>query len=650
MAKAKPEKLRVSFRSSEFAPTIDPPDFGLLQKLYSRFNAQLRPGSVCVLNKNPTDILSSMMRVNKFCATRKGKKKTVLRNLINYMVEFGGLIITNDPDNVFLFDHAQFRRLMESTKRREIPIIPHDLTERAHQLLEIKFEEEETPEKTETTTEPQTGTAPKAITANMVREIVIQKGDESFAQLIEEYPHLETLPTELGILALYSVKRRETELQDSVFALSVYVEELVRNIETQAIDMLLEDGAPEASTAPSSSCDIEAQIRAIRNMIDPIKNVIAEIRQAQAETEEELDTVEVNIIDRMQERLRYTTDADDQERLHRAIARAQEVAQKLQDHLDHLGELLAPYTKRMQHLTSRINAIRLAHSAIAEVELPEIVLPEAPNVDEECLNNWSDINISPPKLDTCQLTEEEKLVLAAYMIVPSKNGKSSNKMEQALAHIGQPVTALLSVAQKLSDHNPKLLNVRSGFGRTFFFWAVKNIELDVTSVIPPEQHQVLRDFFDIPPRTKKKTQTTTGQIEGGATVTLTLKDPEVNLDHLDPNSLTEDEKLVLAIFKVASRRRTLNKVANLVTDMDLLGLGSGKQNFRNNLDRVLEVCNRLTKEPSAMFLRFCGCLKGRSDRSMYAITAPDMVDWIDEFLTPDQVDFIQDYFSGPRPR
>ena len=132
--------VEVVFRESDLNPVHSPPDYQLLNQIASRFADNCNPQNK-VMDRGPESILLPMSRVQKYIATLRGAEKKALWRLINYLIQYGGIIMTNDRR--FIYDAEQFAKIIDASKKKIRPEISHDLQERLEYFIPPEPDEPE---------------------------------------------------------------------------------------------------------------------------------------------------------------------------------------------------------------------------------------------------------------------------------------------------------------------------------------------------------------------------------------------------------------------------------------------------------------------------------------------------------------------------
>lgn len=514
--------------SKIFTLTNQPPS-DILRKCASTFGGRGGYGDPPVLEDTPVNILTRNTKVKAYLVRQKGNFSALMKDLVRYIIEHGGLIATNDPQQKYVFDRGRFEELSRVGSRGVSSLTEYNRQERLYKLLGLAHEDvpsepapaEELDEDSDTPTSP--------VTADEVRSYVNLVSKDGLNGLIVAYPELEELPSLLGLLAVHSAKGRETELEDVLGDIARLIHAFRDRIDTDALEVI--ESFHSNVTTPKADqitvAQIEAQLRHLHDMKKPLDPMQAKLSALKLVQDERLENLEFTIIEQdLQARLDAASRSESTQGeipvLEAALERAEAKADELRDYIDYLADLLAPIKAEIDRINRRMNALRLLKQIFQEKVFEEPALRPAPEFDEEDLLDWrtavpaaSDLPdepvppsgdteqpappVNPGDLPKIKLTEQ--YIVALFRMLGQR---TSLRIANALLRLklieaserGLIFTAAKSLSDKKRPNRP--LSYHGAFKGNATYRPRPNVPRElVDQMIPPEIQRAILDEFEM---------------------------------------------------------------------------------------------------------------------------------------------------------
>jgi hypothetical protein len=514
-----------------FSLTNQPPG-RILQKCASTFGGEGGYSDPPVLNDTPLNILRRNTKVKAFLVREKGNFSALIKDLILYIIEHGGLIATNDPQRSYVLDKDRFHELSLVGKRGVASLTEYDRQERLHKILGIgnqpvPSEATPTDEVSESAT-PQNG-APMSlsqIAPDEIRAYVSLVSKDGLNGLLSIYPMMAEMPKLLGLLAVHSAKGREDDIDETLGDIIRLVHDLRDRIDTDALEILedLQTDAPESASEITSQM-IETQIRVLQEKKAPLDPMQARLSALKLVQDERLEHFEFTIIEQdLQARLDAASRSEATQGevpiLEAALDRAEEKAEELRDYIDYIADLLSPIKAEIDRINRRINALRLLKQIFQAKVFDEPSLRPAPEYDEDALLDWRTAvpaepdppdelpppsgktgppapPVNPGDLPKIQLTEQY-LVAIFRMLGQRTSLRIANALLRLKLIEASERGFIFTAAQSLSDKKrpDRPLSYHGAFKGNATYRPRKHVPRElVDQMIPPEiQRAILGEF------------------------------------------------------------------------------------------------------------------------------------------------------------
>ncbi len=667
-------KLEAQKRKSDIDPRR-PPDHELLIQTSKRF-ADNCDSQTRLMTRTPDSILEPMNKVQKYLQSFSCSNRKALWHLINYFIQYGGVIITNDTNRRFFFDQGQFERIIEASRKRVVPEMPVDPQERLDYFappIDPVDEKVDSP-------------AEEPLTPESIRTMVSEEARESLNGLSHQYPRLTSIIEELGLLAQHSFQGDRKEATSASFALAMILDELLSEIRRQIEDEALETLAGEISTTPTRThgCDVSIKIKSLQQFIAPLQRRLDGLRRAQTVVEDDRSYIQNEIIDQeLKPRLEFSSKEDCQ-LITAAIERAYEKIEEIDAYIQKLLRLRSPIEDQLKDLLRLQNALKVCQMAppvehFEEVSAGTDILSAPPEFDEEELLSWqaSEAPILPPEdaEDTnevpdgtpCSL-EDETLIIAAYQIIGTR--KSSWKVADALFKLGllgsdsKRRGNIISTAREISRRDQPPLTFCGRMSKKYALYMQSTAATgDTGAIIPTELHERLRSLCATTKPPKPETEPTpavspavtpaensakTSPVDSAPLPVLAKNDTKTRIIRLRndvttevecqrTNELTQLQKQIIAVFCLGGKVRTLFKIASVMRNANCF---DPMIDYKNAYKQIFKACLELNK--SQTFLRFCGSLGGKV---LYGVSPDAEISWLDQVFTPEQQETIRRLFA-----
>ena len=405
--------------SKIFTLTNQPPS-DILRKCASSFGGRGGYADPPVLEDTPFNILSRNTKLKAYLVRQKGNFGALLKDLICYIIEQGGLIATNDPQRKYVMDRDRFHKLSLVASRGISSLSDYNRQERLYEILGLASTDspsDAAPAENldDTNQEEDDITAvSSAITAQEIRGYVNLLATDGLNGLIAAYPELADLPGLLGLLAVHSAKGREDDLEEVLGDVVRLVHAFRDRIDADALDVIeaFKPDAPAPKADQITAQQVEIQIRLLQGEKTRLTPLLQRISALKLAEDKRLETLEFTIIEQdLQERLsaakRSPATSKDVPILEAALDRAEAKAEELRNHIDELGDILSPIKAAIDKINRRITALTLLGQVFQATTFEEPTLPPAPEFDVDHLLDWrTAVPDETPEPDAPQDDEE----------------------------------------------------------------------------------------------------------------------------------------------------------------------------------------------------------------------------------------------------
>lgn len=630
--------IEAQARTSEISP-LAPPDIQLLEQICSRFADNCDPNTH-LMTRDPESILVPMNKVEKYVAGQPiGNAKKVLWRLINYFIQFGGIILTNDTERRYFFDEEQFRRIIDAARKKIIPQMPIDKQTRLQSFLAKGAKPAEK----------------KKLTPYEISKILATEITELLSTRLAEFPPAESVVAELNSLVASVFSGEKSRVTETALSLSLAIDSLIRAAQGAGIDQAIEalseqkEKEPPQAIVSAFGCDVSEKKRLIQSLVEPLQRQLETVQGIQTQVENRLARIKQDIIGQELEPLLTMTEGKEHKKIAAAIERAYEKAELLKAYIAELLKIREPLEQQLRELLRRLNALRVCEmSQPLPTQVNEIKISRPPEFDEEELLVWEPPEAESKEETTSPAEEEnpllEKLLVEAYLIAGKRC--SSWRMGDALFEldlIGQDPKirgAVMATCRTISQKNPPPLKYRGSISRRHKIYAV-NADLCrgmTFSVIPMELHDRLRQLLAKKPLAEQKESSPPEQtdslpatkVQAARQTVKTKRRPSPRkkkpLITFSATGLSEEEKVIVAVFYVTGHNRTVKKISSIITRLKLF---SGDPSSDATFRKIFELCDRFSKETANPFLRFFGKV---GINLTYGVPKSTVLPWIETVL------------------
>ena len=499
-------KIQVVYkRSSAFrfrTPDNNSPMFipaNILDKIFNLLDRHCSHKGSVILREKPELLIERNSSVTRFLARKTSEtltKKKLIKEVIIFLVEHGGLIHTDKTKMSYIFDEEQFEIIRRTARERKSFVVSYDVQSRLEELLGQKKKKAD---------KSTTGPLRKVLTTDLT---------ENLSGLLEEFPETASLITEVVTLASQSARlTSEKELSGTSLALAVNLKKLVENIrskiENETLDLLTGDipVVTEGKDSQNGVCNIAGKRNNLQDQMEPINKELQQIRNIQIEVQDDIETIEDIIYD-LEERSRIGT-PDEKRKLKVALTRAETSREQMTDYLAEIADIREPLDESLMKINRQLNALGICASQPEAIPTISKELSTPPEFDEDEMRDWKSISTKTVKakpatvVDYTNLSAEQKLVIAVLQLV---GRRSSMKIANALEHVGlmpkveKTFTFVTDICYELTNTEPPIAHyggkMSFGWKHYHFFTLCKEIHLpDLDQILSDDVQEKIINFF-----------------------------------------------------------------------------------------------------------------------------------------------------------
>lgn len=339
-----------TIKSTHFEPR-NPPPANVLQIAFSSWEKQTQRSSV-VLSCDPAQLIAGLacFRTNKVCNVA-GNAEATASDIVAYLAQFGGLIITNDPDRRYIFDKEQCYRVVNAARRDQRPNNPNEnqRQQRLYQLLGETMPEE-------LLVSP--STAKKE--ARDARNKIEQTLSTQLTDMLAEFPTLASLIRQISQLSQVAWERKDDAAIGFVLtAIGLDIRDLKERISDSVLELLSSISEPEQPTSVSppriEATPLETGALSIAEMMRKVAVLLQPLTRKKQEAEEKLREAEDSAA-QLEEQLRFASQAETPG-LTNQLKSARQSIRALEDYINRLLEYEEPLKNCQRQLLARKAAL-----------------------------------------------------------------------------------------------------------------------------------------------------------------------------------------------------------------------------------------------------------------------------------------------------
>lgn len=491
------EKLSIVRKTSEIDPRRQPPDSELLKQIKDRFSNNADKSTKLLL-RSPESIMEPMNRVKNYLQKFPFAPNKALWHFINYLVQYGALIMTDDPTRRYFFDTEQLDELIRAGQRREVPVVKYEPESRLAAFLSGSHQ------------------APlRSLSAEEIKALFVSDMFDLLKNICEEHPEAEALIHALGHTVAGGCAANPTKAQSLSANLALTLEETLRKIvtrvENQALELVTMTEPrlePQKEVAKEKVPDVIGRLTTLSAQVNDWQSQLDRLRREQNCVEHYLSDVKQRVLEEeLKPRLNFA-EADDLKKVELAIERAHAKTDELNEHIEKLLTLQAPIENRIRELQRWQSALKIC-VASQEKELtavPAIALPPRPTYDADELLNWQAIDLTEEMAttivtDLSAFTAEERLLIAAFQVIERKT--STGKMAHALVALGlsggRSEKELRHTCRQLSEREPPVIRYVGSVAQCAIYRHAGSVVIgNVNAIIPENKQTELLAMFHKP--------------------------------------------------------------------------------------------------------------------------------------------------------
>ena len=492
------DAIKVVLKTSEIDPRRQPPDSELLRQIKDRFSSNADKETNQLL-RSPDSILQPMNRAQKYLQKLPFAPNKAIWHFINYLVQYGGLIMTDDPTRRYFFDADQLDEIIRAGQRREVPNLKHAGQSRLTSFLA----------KTE-----KSGATARPLSATEIKALVTGDMFDLLKNLAEEHPEIEGLIQSLGNTVEICCAAEPKKTQEAIAALALFLDESLRRIisrvESQALELVAATTTNAASASEKRAADFHLRLIDLSGETAKLQAQLDRLRREQNLIEHYLLDVKQHVLEEeLKPRLNFA-EAEDLKKIELAIERAHAKADELNEYIGKLLAMQAPIDNRIRELQRLQSALKICAASQGKTlsALPTGNIPARPAYDQDELLNWQNISL-PDELESTVITDlsaftpDEKLLIAAFQVLGRKT--STGKMAHALCAIGladaqrKREHELRNVCRSLSEKEPPPIRYAGSVARCAIYMHSGSVVIgNVNAIITANKQVELLAMFQKP--------------------------------------------------------------------------------------------------------------------------------------------------------
>lgn len=499
------DEIKVLTRTSEIDPRRQPPDSELLRQIKDRFASSVNKETNQLL-RSPDSILQPMNRVQKYLQKLPFSPNKAIWQFINYLVQYGVLIMTDDPTRRYFFDDGQLDELTRAGQYREVPQIKHDIRQRLKSFIAKA-------DKSKTGVHPLSPAEVKALVTGDLFDLL--------KEMAKEHPEIENLIQSFGDMMQTCLSADPTKTQNAIAEFALTIEDSLRcvinRVESQSLELVtaIASASPDSTgQTPAASQErnhsaTQTRLIELAGNITKWQSQLDRLRREQNLVEHYLSDVKLHVLEEeLNPRLNFA-EAEDLKKIELAIERAHAKADELNEHIEKLLKLQAPIDARIRELQRLQSALKIC--AGQEKEWPTLAvsdLPARPTYDADELLDWQSVDLSEEMTTTLMtdltaFTADEKLLIAAFQVIGQKT--SGSKMARALFSLGLAGTQperereLRQVCRSISEKEPPPIRYTGCASRYAIYMHSGSVVIgNVKAIIPENKQSELLAMFQKP--------------------------------------------------------------------------------------------------------------------------------------------------------
>src|SRR3989339_515151 len=384
------DEINIVSKTSEIDPRRQPPDSELLRQIKDRFASSVNKETNQLL-RSPDSILQPMNRVQKYLQKLPFAPNKAIWHFINYLVQYGALIMTDDPPRRYFFDTEQLDELIRAGRYREVPVLKSEPKTRLAAFLSNVHQ-----------------TARRVLSAAETKALFVSDMFELLKGLCEEHPEIENVIYALGQTVADSHSADAAKTQNLSATLALTLEQSLRQIVTRVESQSLELVAAMTPSAPVSVGQTreelstknipgaETRLIALTGDIAKLQAQLDRLRREQNLIEHYLSDVKQRVLEEeLIPRLNFA-EAENMKRVELAIERAHAKADELNEYIGKLLTMQAPIDNRLRELQRLQSALKICATGQNQTPpvLSESVMPARPTYDADELLDWQSVDLS----------------------------------------------------------------------------------------------------------------------------------------------------------------------------------------------------------------------------------------------------------------
>ena len=500
------DEINIVSKTSEIDPRRQPPDSELLRQIKDRFASSVNKETNQLL-RSPDSILQPMNRVQKYLQKLPFSPNKAIWQFINYLVQYGVLIMTDDPTRRYFFDDGQLDELTRAGQYREVPQIKHDIRQRLKSFIAKA-------DKSKTGVHPLSPAEVKALVTGDLFDLL--------KEMAKEHPEIENLIQSFGDMMQTCLSADPTKTQNAIAEFALTIEDSLRcvinRVESQSLELVtaIASASPDSTgQTPAASQErnhsaTQTRLIELTGEVVKLQSQLERLRREQNLSEHYLADVNQRVLEEgLKPRLNFA-EAEEMKRVELAIERAHAKADELNEHIGKLLTMQAPIDKRIRELVRLQSALKICAASHAQTlsAVPESVMPTRPTYDAAELLDWQSVDLSEEMTTTLMtdltaFTADEKLLIAAFQVIGQKT--SGSKMARALFSLGLAGTQperereLRQVCRSISEKEPPPIRYTGCASRYAIYMHSGSVVIgNVKAIIPENKQSELLAMFQKP--------------------------------------------------------------------------------------------------------------------------------------------------------
>ncbi|MBU1131684.1 hypothetical protein KKC32_00295 [Patescibacteria group bacterium] len=427
------KKERLQLREpvqSEFFRAVEnqPPAKILLQCQYKLEDAT----TAHMINGEPNKIITRSARVKKYLSSfgQANPTNELAKQLVAYLIEFGAIICTTDTRFRYVLDNERLNALIQASRYKIAPSIPENIQLRLETILgksedvdEADTEQSAKPEPpniTETFTEEETAET----TRISIRDLVTDMATTELNGLAVQFPQIEKICRDLGILADQAQMEMREQIPSSIFSLAQLIKQLIAQVEDATMNLLndsLQTPAPiiqaeyqepaitsdmlteflktqeelfriqreliasarEHFKPQEKTADVASQIAGLKKIQKPLHDQLQKIRDAKSEAEDLIEDLEMKREELLSLRQHHrNSPSETQSALKTALKNLDDQDKSIEKYIATLLAMNRPLEERIRQIDARIHALQTCGKPLDMEQLQIADIPPIPEFIE----------------------------------------------------------------------------------------------------------------------------------------------------------------------------------------------------------------------------------------------------------------------------